>query len=75
MIPNNLLKGALAVLASGAGGFYVGGRYVGELALPSYALEKPAWVKPAQSMMWIMLAVCALCVLLWIAVDYRSESA
>lgn len=70
----NYLKSTLAALASGAGGFYLGGRYVGELALPSYTLQKPTWVDVAQSRLWLMLALCAVSVSLWMIVDYRETT-
>jgi len=75
MIPQNLLKGSLSVIASGAGGFYLGGRYVGHNALPGYIGEPPQWLLTVQSTMWAMLVICAICVILWIIVDYRGDSA
>jgi len=62
------------LVAAGSAGFYLGGRYVGDLALPSYTIEPPAWVATAQETMWLALGLAALCSILWMVVDYRQHN-
>jgi len=69
----DLFKQGLVVLSSASGGFYLGGRYVGQLAKATYMFEKPAWIQSAQSTLWIVLTLCALCALGWIVLDYTNE--
>lgn len=68
------LKSLLALTASGAAGFYLGGRYVGELAQPTYRMAKPEWIQSAQSTLWVALGLCGLCVIAWMAMDYVSAA-
>ena len=69
------VKQAIALLASGSLGFWLGGRYVGGLALTSYLGDPPQWLLTAKETMTLALVVCLLCVTGWIVLDYRSENA
>lgn len=73
MLPHPRIKQALVVLSSASAGFYLGGRYVGGIAQPTYIESQPAWIGQAQSTMWLMLGVCALCAGLWLLVDNNEE--
>ena len=73
MLPHPRIKQTLVVIASASAGFYVGGRFVGGIAQPTYLQEQPTWIGEAQSMMWLMLGVCALCVGLWLFMDFNEE--
>lgn len=72
------VKGALTVVSSGGVGFYLGGRYVGgmasEHAVDHTLLDKtPEWIGQANQTMWLMLAVSAICIGLWVWLDYQDQ--
>lgn len=67
------LKQALVVVSAASGGFYLGGRYVGQLAAPTYVIEKPGWIAQAQQTMWIVLALAIVAAVAWLALDYREH--
>jgi len=69
-----LLKQTLVVLSSACGGFYLGGRYVGQLAIQSYFGPKPDWLSTTQQTLKITLVATALAVAAWIILDYRSDN-
>lgn len=69
---DNAAKPVLGVVGSGAAGFYLGGRYVGQLAAPVFVLDKPAWISQAKSTLWVAMAVCLICSVAWMALDYRE---
>jgi hypothetical protein len=68
----NYAKPLLQTVAASSAGMYLGGRYVGGLAKATYTTSKPAWIQTAQSTLWMSLALCALCVIGWIVLDYRE---
>lgn len=72
------LKPVLTVLSSAGIGFYLGGRYVGGMASDHAAdhtlLQKtPEWISQANQTMWLMLAVSAICIGLWVWLDYQDQ--
>jgi len=69
---SNAFKTLFALVASGLGGFYLGGRYVGQEAIQTYRMSKPAWLTEVQSTLMVALIGCGVAAAVWILMDYRE---
>jgi hypothetical protein len=66
------VKHFVALVASGLGGFYVGGQYAGRMAAATYRLSKPDWMVEVQQTLLVALIACGMAATAWIIMDYRE---
>jgi len=71
------IKQAVALVAAGCIGFWVGGNYaaakVYNSTLALVPREAPAWVGQVQGTLWLSIGAAGLAVVGWIALDYREQ--